>query len=133
MLFSSASKCEFSAARSRCYFYLVFANGLLQVTLLLAFPELMPLFALCLLATSCFFYHWWHYQPSGYFSAEQIVYQQGEHHVKHLWLANSRVAFGACLVVSSTQDKPTIKVIFADSLPNDVYRQLCFVINFPQA
>ncbi|WP_432452456.1 hypothetical protein ACRRS0_15700 [Agarivorans sp. QJM3NY_29] len=131
MLFSSASKCEFRATRSSTYFALICLMAAAQVLLLFCFPRLLPLLPLSLFSIVLSYWHWWCYRPKGYFSAEQIAYQQGGKTEVYQWLANSRVAFTCCIIIGIGQDRLKLNVIFADSIEHDIYRRMCFVINFP--
>lgn len=132
MSFLNASKYKFAATRSRTYLALIASCASLQLVLLWCFPQLLPLSAFCLVAIASLLWHWRHYQPEMCFSAEQLAFKHADEWLAYRWLANSRVALGCCLVVATRQDKLAIKVIFADSISDDVYRKLCFIINFPK-
>jgi hypothetical protein len=112
---------------------LVAASVLFQGLVLSLFPKLLPLVVFCLLSSAVLISHWWRYQPSGYFSPDKVVFEGQDEPLECTWSNYSRVALGCCLVVVFEQDVPKCKLIFADSLPEHVYRKLCFVINFPKA
>ncbi|WP_427983041.1 hypothetical protein [Agarivorans sp.] len=132
MLSSNASKCEFCTSPSLYYLLLIIAGGLLQLVILALYAKLIPLLPACLLADAVLLYHWWHYRPRGIFSASGIEFISAEQSLCCTWSSYSRVAKGACCLICWQQQKLIVKVIFADSLPNQVYRKLCFVVNFPQ-
>ncbi len=133
MLSSNVSKCEFSAAPSRYYLLIIIASCLLQLVILLLYSKLIPLLPACLLADAVLLHHWWHYRPRGVFSASGIEFMSAKQSQCCTWSSYSRVAKGVCFLICWQQQKLVFKLVFADSLPNEVYRKLCFVINFPQS
>jgi hypothetical protein len=111
---------------------LIIAGCLLQLVILTLYSKLVPLLPACVLADAVLLYHCWHYRPRGVFSAGGIEFFSNEQALSCSWSRYSRVAKGACCLICWQQQKLIVKVIFADSLPNQVYRKLCFVVNFPQ-